>query len=235
VARNLRDLLSLRLKDGNDLFDIQQNARVVANAEDYYRTMILGDEDSWNVRDRHMLETLDILLRKHGPGSKAIVWAHNTHIGDHRATDMQAMGQVNIGGLARMKWGAENTALVGFGTYKGEVIAGPAWGGPAERMRVPEGRGGSWEAALHAAAVATGAGAFTLDLQNQDEIFAKVIGHRAIGVVYRPEYERFGNYVPSMPSRRYDAFLFIDESRALEPLRVYVDSKEIPETWPQGL
>lgn len=240
VTANLRDLLQVRLESGTpetrrQLFSAQQNARIVANAEDYYRVMVHGGEDSWNVRDRHMLETLEVVLEHQGPGAKAIVWAHNTHVGDYRATDMNEAGQINIGGLAREKWGESQVRLVGFGTFKGEVVAGRAWGGPSEVMTMPAGRPGSLEDVFHAAAQAMGIPSFTLDLRGAPEIFHRTIDHRAIGVVYNPAIERFGNYVPTDLGRRYDHFIFIDETSALVPIEHGVDPKEFPETWPQGV
>jgi erythromycin esterase len=237
---NLKDLLEARLSgsQANEaLFDARQNARIVANAERYYRAMIHGTEDSWNVRDGHMLDTLERLLDHHGPDAKAIVWAHNTHIGDHRATDMVSQGQVNIGGLAREKWGEDRVSLVGFGTYRGDVIASTAWDGPIQRLRVPPGGPGSYEASFHKVAVELEAPAFLLTnlrTDNPDGPLAEVRGHRAIGVVYQPAYERLGNYVPTSLSYRYDAFLFFDESWALEPLDQPFRRDELPETWPQG-
>jgi erythromycin esterase-like protein len=224
-------------KSVDSFFNLEQNARTVKNAESYYRTMMLGGEDSWNVRDRHMLETLDELLRSHGPDSKAIVWAHNTHIGDYRATDMYAHGLVNIGGLAREKWGKAAVSLVGFGTYRGEVVASRAWGGPIERMAVPEGRPDSIEAAFHRASIQMMVDRnFVIFDCERDTPLRDVHGHRAIGVVYNPEYERHGNYVPTSLSERYDAFVFFDRSRGVVPLfgSDQVDRREIPETWPRG-
>jgi len=241
VIESLEELLSHRLDGAKEaqenLFDAQQNARIIANAESYYRTMIHGNEDSWNVRDRHMLEALDTLLNRFGEGTKAIVWAHNTHIGDYRATTMAAEGQINIGGLAREKWGEDNVALVGFGTYQGEVIASHAWDGPIETMPVPPGMVDSYEEAFHAVSESKGQKAFFLKLKSKgtrEGPLAEVRGHRAIGVVYHPTYERFGNYVPTSLAHRYDAFLFFDETKAIEPLHVAFNREEIPETWPQG-
>lgn len=200
--------------------------------------MIHASEDSWNVRDRHMTETLQILLDRLGPDSKAIVWAHNTHIGDYRATDMVREGQINIGGLARQIWGEDQVALVGFGTFQGETIASHAWDGPIEVMRVPPGKRGSIESAMHEAGAKLGSSAFFMTGLNENDTrsgpLAQVYGHRAIGVVYQLQYEGFGNYVPTSLSRRYDAFLFFDQSTALEPLIQEFNHQEIPETWPRG-
>jgi erythromycin esterase-like protein/predicted phosphoribosyltransferase/predicted alpha/beta-hydrolase family hydrolase len=239
VILNLQSLLETRLqdaqKDGDELFSTQQNARIVANAESYYRSMLLGDADSWNVRDGHMMETLDQLLERAGEGAKAIVWAHNTHIGDYRATDMRASGHVNLGGLARQNYGEENVALVGFGTYQGEVLAGSAWGRPEQVMPLPAAKPGSYEDIFHTAAVKAKASQFYLLLRDQiHSPFAQTLGHRAVGVVYDPRQERRGNYVPTELSKRYDAFVFIDRTRALKSLHSLFVRGEFPETWPSG-
>src|SRR5206468_851320 len=138
--------------DGRDAYFVaEQNALVVKNAEAYYRAMVLSDESSWNVRDRHMAETLDRLLAFTGPRARAVVWEHNTHVGDARFTDMADGGEVNLGQLARERYGEADAVLVGFGTHQGTVIAGREWGAPWEEMRVPPGRDGSWEDVLHRA------------------------------------------------------------------------------------
>jgi erythromycin esterase len=240
VMETLQDLLALRLNGLSDreeaLFDAQQNARIVANAENYYRTMIRANEDCWNVRDRHMTDTLGVLLERYGSESKAIVWAHNTHIGDYRATPMATYGQINIGGLARERWGKEQVALAGFGTFEGKVVASHAWDGPIEVLSVPPGRAGSYEALFHEAATVTGSEALVLpDLEQAEEELSDIRGHRAIGVVYQPAHERLGNYVPTSLSNRYDSFVFIDKTTALDPLIQEFDREELPETWPAGL
>src|SRR5207249_3799007 len=130
-------------------FAAEQNARVVKNAEAYYRAMVRGGPESWNIRDRHMAETLERLMRHHGPGAKGIVWEHNTHIGDARFTDMAEDGTVNVGQLVREKHGGEGVVLIGFGSFQGSVIAGRQWEAPMERMEVPPARPGSWEQILH--------------------------------------------------------------------------------------
>src|SRR5262249_46999761 len=131
-------------------FRAEQNALVVRDAEAYYRAMVRGGPESWNVRDRHMQQTLERVARFYGPRSRGIVWEHKTHIRDRRVTDMAADGMVNIGQLARERWG-EDAVLVGFSTHRGSVIAGDAWDAPAERMTVPEAREGSWDELLHRA------------------------------------------------------------------------------------
>jgi erythromycin esterase-like protein len=243
VLLNLRELLQQRLSQarlpphGDLLFSAAQNARIVADAENYFRVMMNGTEDSWNVRDRHMHDTLTALLDRYGPEAKGIVWAHNTHVGDYRATDMAEQGQINIGGLARETWGREEVALVGFGTYQGEVIASPAWDGAVERMEVPRGKQGSYEAAFHKVAQEKGEN-FYLDLRNpalRQGALGEMRGHRAIGVVYHPAYELLGNYVPTSLANRYDAFLVCDRTGALDPIHLRVNREEIPETWPVGM
>jgi erythromycin esterase len=233
VHENLRELLKARL--GN--LDLEVNARIIAEAEHYYRAMIFGEEDSWNVRDRHMLDTLEHVMEKQGPDSKVIVWAHNTHIGDYRATDMLAAGHINIGGLAREKWGKQAVRLVGFGTYRGQVTASHAWDGPIETLIIPPGRPGSIEDAFHDVAKALDENSFFVSLDS-DEMregpLKQVHGHRAIGVVYNPKHERYGNYVPTLLADRYDAFVFVDRTSALHPLQQKFHHKELPETWPNG-
>lgn len=239
VMSNLKQMLDLRLralsKDEDELFSARQNAYIAANAESYYRAMISGDANSWNVRDGHMMETLDRLLERAGEGAKAIVWAHNTHIGDYRATDMLHAGYVNIGGLARQAYGAENVALVGFGSYEGEVLAGHAWGGDETAMILPPAQKGSYEALFHEVAVKTKSNQFFLMLDKEAESpLAELRGHRAVGVVYDPDHER-GNYVPTELSKRYDAFVFVDHSNALRSLHSNFVRGEFPETYPSGL
>lgn len=220
--------------DGRDgAFVAEQNALVVKNAEAYYRAMVRSDESSWNVRDRHMAETLDRLLAHHGPGARAVVWEHNTHIGDARYTDMADDGMVNIGQLARDRYGEGETVLVGFGSYRGTVIAGRYWDAPWQEVTVPPAREGSWEEVLHRASAEDKLFVFR---QPPPAEMADWRGHRAIGVVYRPQYEHLGNYVPTVLPRRYDAFLYVDETRALRPLSrsAGTDEEEVPETYPSG-
>jgi erythromycin esterase len=211
-------------------FDAEQNALVAVNAERYYRAMVRGGGSSWNVRDRHMMETLTRLLALHGPDSKAIVWEHNTHVGDARYTDMARSGMVNVGQLAREQFGSENVYIVGFGSYKGSVIAADEWGAPMEKMEVPTAPPGTWEHLLHEVS-ANNKLIFSKDLSDQKAL-EKPIGHRAIGVVYHPRRERFGNYVPTVIPRRYDAFAYLDTTQALHPLAIYQDHTQPPELYP---
>ena len=232
----LRELLRARALsseiDGERLFDAAQNARIVADAENYYRTMMLGNEDSWNVRDRHMMDTLNRLLVHHGPDSQAIVWAHNTHIGDYRATDMAGHGLVNLGGLAREEWGESAVFLVGLSTYEGAAVSSKAWEGRVERQRVPPAKPGTVEAAFHKAGFPECAVVF--EREDRRNAFADMRGQRAIGVVYDPAYEHFSNYSPTSLAKRYDAFVFWDRSIALTPIELEFDRNELPETWPAG-
>lgn len=239
VLKNLQKLLDLRVKnwsqDRDELFNSQQNARIVANAEAYYRAMLGADNSAWNVRDGHMMETLDRLLERSGEGAKAIVWAHNTHIGDYRATDMKAAGYVNLGGLARQSYGNDNVALIGFGTYQGEVLAGYAWGAPEQTMPLPPAQAGSYEHAFHQAALRKNVEKFFVLLEDRSHTpFAQRLGHRAVGVVFDPRHEQRGNYVPTELSKRYDAFVFVDKTHALKSLHAVFVHGEFPETWPTG-
>jgi erythromycin esterase-like protein len=218
--------------DDADL-DARMNAEIVLDAERYYRTMIRADVESWNIRDTHMVDTMDRLLEWYGPGSKSVTWAHNTHVGDARVTSMAAQGMVNVGQLVRERHGSEGVGLVGFGTYTGSVVAGGYWGAPTRVMPTPAARSGSHEALLH-------------DTVSDDHLFVFPAGrrspwlragrgHRAIGVVYDPAREHAGNYEPTLIGRRYDAFLYLDETRALHPIQpatTRVAGEE--ETYPWG-
>jgi erythromycin esterase len=220
-------------------FNAEQNAIVAKNAELYYRTMMHGGAASWNVRDHHMMNTLERLMKFHGNDAKSIVWAHNTHVGDARATDMARAKMVNLGQLAREQAGRENVILVGFGTYKGSVIAAKEWGEQMERMPVPPAVDGSWDNFLHSLEDNVGRNKLlTFDDidKKEDSSLLESKGQRAIGVVYNPSYERYGNYVETILPIRYDAFLFIDETHALDPLHMPVSpDEELPETFPTGL
>ncbi|MGH7620831.1 MAG: erythromycin esterase family protein, partial [Gemmatimonadaceae bacterium] len=223
-------------EDGREAyFNAEQNALVARNAEVYYRTMVRGGPGSWNVRDTHMVETLDRLMAHRGPNAKAIVWEHNTHVGDARFTDMARAGMVNVGQLVRQSHDREGVLLVGFGTHRGTVIAGDEWGAPMERMRVPPARRDTFEEAMHAGPANNCLLLFDGSDDGGVRGLDEPIGHRAIGVVYDPDHERWGNYVPTIMPRRYDAFLFIDETRAVDPLHMPVHAGgDVPETYPSG-
>jgi erythromycin esterase-like protein len=165
----------------------------------------------------------------HGTSARGIVWEHNTHIGDARATNMKRAGMVNIGQLAREEYGEDNVYLAGFASYAGSVIAGSEWGAPMEEMEVPPARPGSIEAELHK----KGVNNFYLLFNTESaKPFETEIHHRAIGVVYDPGMEKYGNYVPSVLARRYDALIFLDQTRALHPLRLHPDKHKLPALYP---
>ena len=234
LLREIRGKIAQYNSDHENVFSTEQNAIIAVNAERYYRAMIKGGEESWNIRDKHMVNTLNRLMNFHGKNAKVIVWEHNTHIGDARATDMAAEGMINVGQLVSEEHASDGVVSVGFGSYKGTVIAGREWGGVMRRMPVPPAQNGSWENILHTCSD----GKSTLLMLNElkdEKRMAIEIPHRAIGVVYNPEYEKYGNYVPSVLPKRYDAFIFIDESRALNPLHIKPDGQQIPETFPFGV
>ncbi len=215
------------------VLDAELNALAALNAERYYRQMVYGGAVTWNLRDHHMVDVLNRLLKHMGPDSKAVLWEHNSHIGDFRATYEGRSGHVNVGQLVREQFGDRSFA-VGFGTHRGTVTAAPEWDGPHTYMPVPAAREHSYEAIFHEA----GFDRFYLDLQAPllESGGGWLFGtheERAIGVVYHPQRERWGNYVPSRLANRYDAYLFFDETLAVEPL----DPIEPPglETYPEGL
>lgn len=214
-------------------FTARQNAEVVAGAERYYRAMVRGGPESWNIRDQHMDDTLHRLLTCYGPHARAVVWAHNTHIGDARATDMADAGEINIGQLARQRHGDQQVVLIGLGTHHGSVIAGDAWGAPMRAMTVPPARPGSLEAALHDAA--PDQALLVFPTRTRPGLLTDEIDHRAIGVVYRPERETWGNYVPTVLGDRYDAFLWCDQTRGVHPLHTRGRDALEPETFPTGV
>jgi erythromycin esterase len=237
VLRELRSRAPEYKGDGREAyFNAEQNALVARNAELYYRTMVRGGPSSWNVRDTHMVETLERLMTHHGPTARAIVWEHNTHIGDARYTDMATHGMVNVGQLVRDHHDHEGVVLVGFGTHHGTVIAAEEWGAPMERMRVPGGRAGSWEDACNRENEDDKLMIFSHEPHGGIPGLERPRDHRAIGVVYDARSERWGNYVPSILPRRYDAFLYIDETKAVDPLHMPVRvGEEPPETYPTGM
>jgi erythromycin esterase-like protein len=218
--------------DGADRFAAWQNAEVVAGAERYYRAMVGGGPQSWNVRDTHMADTLDRLLERYGTGTRAVVWAHNTHIGDARATDMADVDMINIGQLARQRHGTEAVALVGFGGYQGTVVAAPRWGAPSEIMTVPPARPGSLEDRLHS--LLPERALVVLSHGDRPGWLNEPADHRAIGVVYDPSFEEWGNYVPTRLADRYDAFIWCDQTSAVHELPANAGPGEL-ETYPAGL
>jgi erythromycin esterase-like protein len=238
VLRALRSRAQEYREDGNEAyFNAEQNALVARGAELYYRTMVRGGPTSWNVRDHHMVDTLDRLVQHHGDRAKTIVWEHNTHVGDARFTDMARAGMINVGQLVRQSHEEEGVVLVGFATHHGTVIAGEEWGAPMHRMQVPDARVGSIEDLIHRATEGEDALLiFNGDQNGGIEGLDEPLDNRAIGVVYDPRAERYGNYVPTIVPRRYDALLFIDETRAVDPLHMPVHIVgDVPETYPTGM
>ena len=221
----------------DEYFDAEQNARLAKNAEAYYRTMFAGHVASWNLRDTHMVDTLDALLAhldRHGGRSKAVVWAHNSHLGDARATERSSRQQINVGQLVRERY-ADDAVLIGFTTYDGTVTAASDWGAPAERKRVRPGLAGSYEALFHE----VGLPQFLLPLRNNDAVLGLRRAHleRAIGVIYRPDTERHSHYFHAHLPDQFDAVIHFDHTRAVEPLEPTAGwtASEDAETFPTGL
>ena len=208
-------------------FDAVMNARVVAASEAYYRAMYEGGAASWNLRDTYMFDTLRRVLDARGEGAKAIVWAHNSHIGDARATRVEAMGQINLGQLAREEWGQE-AVLIGFGTDRGTVTAATAWDGPPETMDVIPSLPESWGALMREAR----ADRFVLDLRGLDGPLAEALSaphiERFIGVLYLRETEMMSHYISAAIGQEYDAFIWLEETQAVEPL-----PRGVPESLPE--
>ncbi len=235
AVAQLNDLLGKRLRpvadDPEALFDATQNARVVRSAEQYYRLMYRSGTESWNLRDRHMFDTLRALLDHGGPEAKAVVWAHNSHIGNAAATAMGWQGEFNIGELCRTAFG-EAAALVGFGTDRGTVAAAHDWGGPAEVMRVRPALEGSHEALFRD----SGLPRALLDLRRQEvrAALARPRLERAIGVVYRPETERRSHYFDAVLPEQFDAFAWFAETTAVTPL-AEAGRAEGADTFPFGV
>lgn len=238
VLKNLQDLLKKHLgyskANKEQFFDAERNAKLIINAERYYRTMYYAESNSWNQRDQHMFETLQAVLEFRGSKSKAVVWAHNSHIGDARATQMSARGELNIGQLARQKYG-DKAYNIGFGTDHGTVAAASEWGGPMEIKQVQPSHIDSYERIFHEVSTDN----FLLPLRYplneylRKELLPERL-ERAIGVIYRPETERQNHYFyASLPSQ-FDEYIWFDKTRAVEAL-----TKEIGEgtfdTFPFGL
>ena len=238
VADTLIDLLRKRLdyltKDGEAFFDAEQNARIVAGAEQYYRAIYYGDAASWNLRDQHMFDTLERLLAERGPEAKAVVWAHNSHIGNAAFTEMgQVRGEHNIGQLARQRFGDE-VALIGFGTDRGTVAAASDWDGLMEIKRVRPARDDSYEGRSRD----TGIAAFMLETgpgqrESVRAELAEPLLERAIGVIYRPETELLSHYFQAELSRQFDAWIWFEETEAVAARPVYAEGPD--ETYPFGL
>ncbi len=245
VVKELRELQrragEYSQRDGqvaeDEFFYAEQNARLVKNAEEYYRSMFQARVSSWNLRDRHMAETLDHLvahLDRHGSRTKVVLWAHNSHLGDARATEMGAGGELNVGQLVRERYG-QDAVLVGLSTYTGTVTAASNWGVSPERKRVRPGLEGSYEALFHE----TGMPRFLLTLRDDSKAVTALRERRlerAIGVIYLPETERLSHYFHAQLANQFDAVLHFDETRAIEPLErnVQWERDEVPETYPSG-
>lgn len=240
VVAQLVDMLKRRAAtqpgngaDGDDLFAARQNARLVKNAEAYYRAMFLAPESTWNLRDRHMAETLEALAAHlGGRDAKIAVWAHNSHLGDARATERSRIGEINLGQLVR-ETHAQEAFLVGFTTYRGTVTAASDWGAIAERKTVRPALPRSYEALFHAAST----GRFQLDLRRDGKVLPPRLLERAIGVIYRPETERASHYLHADISAQFDALLHFDGTRAVEPLERTSewDAGELADTYPFGV
>lgn len=239
VVHALTDLLARRRvyaeHDGERFLDAEQNARLVANAERYYRTMYYGSRASWNLRDSHMFETLKNLLAFHGPESKAVVWAHNSHVGNAGATEMSARGEYNIGQLCRKEFG-DRAYLIGFGTHSGTVAAASEWDGPMEVKQVRPSLPNSYEQLCHA----TGLARFMLGLRGgRGELCGpKGLGkerlERAIGVIYRPETELASHYFQANLPQQFDEYIWFDDTHAVTPLDT-AEIKGLPDTYPFGV
>ena len=241
VVQMLRELLQKRYEyvseDGDEFLDAAANATLVKNAEQYYRVMYHGAAESWNLRDTHMFETLCRLLDAKGPETKAIVWAHNSHIGNAAATEMgQVREELNVGQLCREKFGDE-AVLIGFGTHSGTVAAATDWDGPMEVKTLRPSMDGSYERICHE----TGLKRFLLDLRGgSDELISELEEprlERFIGVIYRPETERWSHYAQASLPGQFDAWVWFDETSAVTPLEGAAAASESggEETYPFGL
>lgn len=229
----LEKRMDLAAEDGEAFFDAEQNARIVREADRYYRTMYLGSAASWNLRDRHMFATLQRLMAERGE-ARAVVWAHNSHIGNAAATAMGWSGETNIGELARAAWG-EEAVLIGFGTDRGLVAAADDWGGAMRIKHVIPARDDSWEAAFRR----TGYARSLTDWRGAEgkalaRTLSETLLERAIGVIYRPESERTSHYFEAVMGEQFDGFVWFEETRAVTPLDAG-RPHGAPETWPFGL
>ena len=238
VVQQCRDLLEKRLEyrteDGESFLDATQNARLIASAERYYRIMYYGGAESWNLRDTHMFETLGHLLEARGPRSKAVVWAHNSHIGDARYTEMGTVREeLNIGQLCRERFGNE-AALIGFGTHTGTVAAASDWDGEMEIKRVRPSHRNSYERLCHDAGIPR----FLLDLGRHELLRRRLLEprlERFIGVIYRPDTELMSHYADASLPQQFDAYVWFDETRAVTPVGTKHVRTGAPDTYPFGL
>jgi erythromycin esterase-like protein len=226
----------------DDFFYAEQNARLVKNAEQYYRAMYRGRTSSWNLRDTHMAETLESLVNHFAlqkQSAKVVLWAHNSHLGDARATQMGQAGEWNVGQLVRQRHGRD-CVLIGFTTYSGTVTAASNWGGPAERKRVRPAMPGSYESLFHDALQDSGLPAFLLTLPRDSHVakgLREPMLERAIGVIYLPESELVSHYFHARLSDQFDAVLHFERTRAVEPLEPTTEwgGGEPAETFPSGI
>lgn len=219
----------------DEFFYAEQNARLVANAEEYYRSMFGGRISSWNLRDRHMAETIDALAAHLGPGSKLVIWEHNSHLGDARFTEMGQQGELNVGQLVRERYD-DAARLIGFSTYTGSVTAADEWDGPAKRKSVRPGLRDSYEALFHE--IGTEPYYFTFrDNPHVANQLAEPRLQRAIGVIYAPQTERQSHYFHAAVSHQFDAMIHIDTTTALRPLELVAPwhDGDLPETYPSGM
>jgi protein-L-isoaspartate(D-aspartate) O-methyltransferase len=238
VVHMLQDLLEKKLaysaKSAESFFDATQNARLIANAESYYRVMYYGGHESWNLRDSHMFATLQNLLEFRGSESKAIIWAHNSHIGNAAFTEMSARGELNIGQLSRDEWG-DGVYSIGFGTDSGTVAAASYWDGPMEVKRVRPAHEDSYEFLCHEASEPR----FLLPLRytgsnTLPHELLKPRLERAIGVIYRPETELASHYFQAVLPQQFDEYVWFDQTNAVRPLATH-EIEGMPDTWPFGL
>jgi erythromycin esterase-like protein len=238
VVAQLRDMLAKRLEyaraDGEDYFDAAQNARIVHAAEQYYRIMYRGSTESWNLRDRHMFNTLQYVLAARGADAKAVVWAHNSHIGDASATAMGWHGEFNIGELCRTAY-RDEAVLVGFGTDRGTVAAADDWDAPMQVKTVLPARDDSYERVFRQSGIARSLTDFTEQRNRslRDALSMQRL-ERAIGVVYRPESELSSHYFEAILPEQFDAYVWFEETRAVAPLPAGVPHG-VPETYPFGV
>ena len=236
VVEQLVALLEKRLaysaKDGEKYFDAEQNARVVCAAEGYYRAMYRGAKESWNLRDSHMFDTLERVLEQNGPDAKAIVWAHNSHIGNAGATAMGESGEFNIGQLCRIRF-RDRAALIGFSTDRGQVMAADEWGGRPKVKTVLPSRPDSWERVFLDAGHARSLTNWRADSALAADLSLRRL-ERAIGVIYRPETERQSHYFDAHLSRQFDALVWFEETTAVNPL-AGAPAEGAPDIYPFGL
>ena len=237
AVAQLQDLLTHRLDyihgDGEAWFDAMQNARIVRAAERYYRAMYRSSTESWNLRDRHMFDTLQALLAHRGDDAKAVVWAHNSHVGNAAATAMGWQGEFNIGELCRMAYG-DDMVSIGFGTDTGTVAAASDWGADMQIKTVRPARPDSYEHAFRSTVLARTLTDWRTKNLHLAELLREPLLERAIGVVYRPETERFSHYFEAVLSEQFDAWVWFEQTKAVTPLG-QERPHGAPETWPFGL